>query len=261
MAGITIEELDKAARDIERISVFIGERRDWIVGDGGDAQAAAIQDGARALAKLLVDLTGIEPDPECKIKLPPKLKSSTKISAARLSKFADFFRQLHSWFTSQSEAPIPENVETAVQRLHGSLALVHAAVESLLMPAVADEPPLPRPEDLLREIDDSPILEVDPNARLVLENSELSPLLQDFKGVMELSPAAKGKFEDFLAEQNLGFEGPELRRLHDKLLRWIEGIPLNHVLVIKVSGLSGKLNVYSSYQSKSGTTPEGKGEN
>jgi hypothetical protein len=261
MAGITIEELEKAARNIERISVFIGERRDWIVGEGGEPQAVAIRDGARALAKLLVDLTGTEPDPEFKIQLPPKLKTSAKVSATRLSKFAGFFGQLHSWFTSQNEAHISGELEPAVQRLQGSLALVNAAVDSLLTPTAADEPPPLRPEDLLGEIDDSPVWEVDPNARLVLENSDLNPLLQNFQGVMELSPEAKRRFEDFLAQQNLSFEGPEIRRLHDRLLKWIEGIPLNHVLVIKLSGLSGKPNVYSSYKPKTGTTSDGKGDN
>ena len=116
------------------------------------------------------------------------------------------------------------------------------------------------PFQMLGEIDDAPVLEVDPNARLMLENSELKPLLQSFKGVTELSPVAKGKFEDFLATQNVSFEGPELRRLHDKLLKWIEGIPLNQILVIKLSGLSGKANVYASYQSKADADAQGKGD-
>jgi hypothetical protein len=260
MAGITIEELEKATRNVERISVFIGERRDWIVGDGGESHAVTIQNHTRALAKLLVDLTGVEPDPEFKIKLPKKLTSSTKISAARLAKFSDFLGQLHSWFTSQDEAQMPEDCEAAVQQFHGSLAQVNAAVESLLMPTVADEPLPLKPEDLLGEIDDSPVLEVDPNARLMLENSELKPLLQSSKGVMELSPEAKSKFGDFLATQNVSFDGPELRRLHDRLLKWIEGIPLNQVLVIKLSGLSGKANVYASYQSKSDAGAQRKGD-
>jgi hypothetical protein len=260
MAGITIEELEKATHNVERISVFIGERRDWIVADGGEEHAVAIQDRTRALAKMLVNLTGVEPDPEFKIKLPPKLTSSTKISAARLSKFSDFLEQLSSWFDSQDDTPMPENCEAAVQHLHGSLALVNAAVESLLSPTVADEPPPPKPEDLLGEIDDSPVLEVDPNARLVLENSELKPLLQTFKGVTELSPAAKSRLGDFLAKQNVSFEGPDLRRLHDKLLKWIEAIPLNQVLVVKLSGLSGKPNVYASYKSKADAKTQGEGD-
>jgi hypothetical protein len=261
MADITIDELEKAARNIERISVFIGERRDWIVGEGGESQATAIQDGARALATMLAEHTATQPDPDFKIKLPPKMEPSAKISATRLSKFADFLGELQSWFTSQNETAMPENCEAAVQTIYGSLALVNAAVERLLMPAVAEEPAPPKPEDLVGEIDDSPVLEVDPHARLILEDHELKPLLQSFQGVTELTVHTKERLEAFLAEQNITFEGNELRRLHDKMLKWIEGTPLNQILVVKLSGLSGKPNVYSSYQPKGGApaTDEGDG--
>jgi hypothetical protein len=252
MADITIEEFEKAARNIERISAFIGERRDWIVGEGGEEQANAIQNGTRALAKMLVEHTGTEPDPDFMIKLPPKLEPSAKISAGRLSKFAEFLEQLQSWFTSQDEAEMPEDCDAAVQAIHGSLALVNAAVESLLAPVVAEEPPPPKADDLLGEIDDAPVLEVDLNARLVLEDHELKPLTQTFQGVTELTVHAKKVLEAFLGEQDVTIEGHELRRLHDKLLKWIEGTPLNQTLVVKLSGLSGKPNVYSSYQPKGG---------
>jgi hypothetical protein len=252
MADITNEELEKAARNIERISAFIGERRDWIIGEGGEEQANTIRDRARALATMLAEKTGTQPDSEFMIKLPPKLEPSAKISANRLSKFADFLGELQTWFTSQNENAMPEDCETAVQKIHGSLALVHAAVESLLIPVVAEEPPPPKPEDLVGEIDDAPVLEVDLNARLILEDHELKPLTQTFQGVTELSTHAKESLEKFLAEQNVTIEGHELRRLHDKLLKWIEGTPINQVLVVKLSGLSGKPNVYSSYQPKGG---------
>ena len=88
MAEITIQELEKAASNIERISSFIGERRDWIVGDGGEEQAIAIKGSVKALAKALVDLSGVEPDPEFMIKLPPKLEPSAKISAARACQYS-----------------------------------------------------------------------------------------------------------------------------------------------------------------------------
>ena len=83
MAVITIGELEKAARNVERISVFIGERRDWVVGEGGEEQANAIRDHARSLATMLVENTGAQLDPELEIKLPPKLEPSATISAAR----------------------------------------------------------------------------------------------------------------------------------------------------------------------------------
>jgi hypothetical protein len=253
MADITVDELEKAARNIERISAFIGERRDWVVGEGGEEQANVIRDKARTLATMLAEKTGTQPDPEFVIKLPPKLEPSAKISATRLSKFADFLGELQAWFTSQNEDAMPEDCEAAVQTIHGSLALVNAAVENLLLPVVAEEPPPPKPEDLVGEIDDAPVLEVDLNARLMLEDHELKPLTQTFQGVTELSNHAKESLEKFLAEQNVTIEGHELRRLHDKLLKWIEGTPLNQSLVIKLSGLSGRPNVYSSYQPKGGT--------
>jgi hypothetical protein len=252
MAEITIQELEKAASNIERISSFIGERRDWIVGEGGEEQAIAIKGSVKALAKALVDLSGVEPDPDFMIKLPPKLEPGAKISAARLSKFLAFLDQLRDWLSSQDDPELPEDSEQAVQQIHGSLALVIAAIESLLAPPVVEEPPPPRPEDLVGAIDDAPVLEVDVNAKLILEDRELKPLTQTFQGVTELTVDAKKILEDFLTEQNVTIEGHELRRLHDKLLKWIEGIPLNQVLVVKLSGLSGKPNVYSSYQPKNG---------
>jgi hypothetical protein len=36
------------------------------------------------------------------------------------------------------------------------------------------------------------------------------------------------------------------------MLKWIVGIPIGQVLVIKLSGLTGKPNVYSSYQPRGG---------
>jgi DNA-binding transcriptional regulator/RsmH inhibitor MraZ len=252
MADITNEELEKAARNIERISAFIGERRDWIVGEGGEEQANVIRDHAKTLATMLAESTGTQPDSDFKITLPSKLEPSAKISATRLSKFADFLGQLQTWLDSQNEVAVPEDAEDAVQKVYGSLTLVCAAVDSLLRPPVAEEPPPPKPDDLVGEIDDLPVLEVDLNARLVLENHELKPLLQTFQGVTELTVHTKKILEDFLAEQNVTIEGHELRRLHDKMLKWIEGTPQNQTLVVKLSGLSGKPNVYSSYQPKGG---------
>ena len=65
--------------------------------------------------------------------------------------------------------------------------------------------------------------------------------------------------DGFLTKQGVKIEGHDLRRLHDKMLKWIEGIPIGQVLVIKLSGLTGKPNVYSSYQPK-GRIPVKDGE-
>jgi hypothetical protein len=252
MSEITVEELEKAARNIERISAFIGERRDWIVGEGGEADATAIRGSARSLATKLIEKSGVDPDPDLKLEFPPKLEPTAKISAARLSKFADFLDQLQAWFSTQNDAEIPEGCSAAVQSVHTALAQVCAAIDSLLTLVKTPETPPPKVDDLIGEIDDLPVFDVDLNARLVLEDLELKPLLQTFKGVTELTVGAKETLEKFLAKQNVTIEGHDLRRLHDKMLKWIEGIPLGQVLVIKLSGLTGKPNIYSSYQPKGG---------
>lgn len=146
-----------------------------------------------------------------------------------------------------------------MQEIHGALALVCAAVDSILAPVQPQDAPPPTVDDLIGEIDDSPVLEVDSSARLVLENHELKPLLQTFKGVTELTAYAKKTMDDFLATQKVELEPDEMRRLHDKLLKWIEGTPLHQVLVIKLSGLSGRPNVYSSYQPKGGVAVQDDG--
>ena len=252
MSDITIEELEKAAKNIERISAFIGERRDWIVGDGGESKATAIRGSARALVEKLAEESGIEPDPDLKLTFPQKIEPSAKISAARLARFGDFLDQLQAWFYSQNDAEFPENSGEAVQSVHAALAHVCAAVDSLLTPVKTPETPPPKDDDLIGEVDDSPVLEVDTTARLLLEDHELKPLTQTFQGVRELTIGAKQTLDEFLAKQNVKIEGHDLRRLQDRMLKWIEGVPLGQVLVIKLSGLTGKPNVYSSYQPKGG---------
>jgi hypothetical protein len=252
MAEITIEELDKAARNIARISTFIGERRDWTVGDGGEAMAHEISANSRALTRILVRTTGTEPDPEFEVTMPPKLEPSSEISALRLAKFSKFLSQLRRWFTSQGVGVMPEGCTDVVQTIHGSLTLVTAAVDSLQKNAFGGSTSSLQTDGFHGEIGGSSVYEVDPHARLVLENDEMRPLLQTFQGVTELTEEAKEILGDFLAEQKIEFDPHELRRFQDKLLKWVEGIPLHQVLVIKISGLFGRPSLYSSYQPKNG---------
>ncbi|MCJ7755933.1 MAG: hypothetical protein MUP13_15335, partial [Thermoanaerobaculales bacterium] len=180
MSNITREELEKAASNLGRVSAFIGERRDWIVGEGGESKAIAIRGSARLLAIKLAEKSGVDPDPDLSLKFPPKLTPNAKISAARLSKFADFLNQLQEWFSAQNDVKFPEGSSEAVQSVHGALAHVSAAVESLLVRMKTPRDLPPKVENLIGEIDDLPVLEVDPKARLILEVNELKPLVQKF---------------------------------------------------------------------------------
>lgn len=258
MAEIAIQELDKAARNLERVAGFLGERRSWIVGEGGEPDATNVRDAASTLAKLITDVTAIRLDLASKPKPPPKLEPSAKVSAVRLSKFADFLNQLLAWFASQKEAGMPPEGEALMRSILGSLGVIKTSAESMLGPkAPPPPPPPPSADDLMGEIDRNPVAEVDPAAQLVLEVKPTMPLLQTFKGVTELTVEAKQALDDFLTSQAVEIEKFERRRLQDKLLRWIEGIPEGQVLVVKLSGLTGKPQAYSSYKPKKSVTGAG----
>ncbi|MCG6947704.1 MAG: hypothetical protein LJE93_02155 [Acidobacteria bacterium] len=250
MAGITIDELEKAARNIERISTFIGERRDWKVGDGGETMATAIRARAGALAEILAEKIGEDPDPEIQVDLPPKLAPAAEISADRLAKFDQFLGQLTGWFAAQEPAKAPGDCREAIHSIHSSLALMCRVTDDLLESMAADEPMPAIAGRYVDGIGSSQDLKIDPSARLVLEDTENKPLLQTFKGISELTDETKDLLGDFLASQSIELEPDDLRRLHDRLLKWIEGVPLNQVLVVKASGLYGKPSIFSSYQPK-----------
>jgi hypothetical protein len=58
------------------------------------------------------------------------------------------------------------------------------------------------------------------------------------------------KLDDFFDEQGLELNSHERRRLYEKVQRWIESTPNKRVLVLRMSGLSGKPDVVSSFQPK-----------
>jgi len=268
-----------ASRNLERMSGFIGERRGWLLGTGGEMVAAYARKTTASLAEGIVELTAGRIEPPSSVQQPPELEPSAKISADRLSKFADFMDQLRQWFALHGDAELPAESDDIVQSMQASLAVTSEALQLLLgpavpettskkepifaaeestsapmdeIPAIAKAPPLEaavEPEPLTSN-DLGPVAEVDRNARLILENTDLCPLLQEFKGVVELTIEAKKQLREFIATQGIEFGDYETHRLHDKVLHWLEATPADRVLVIKISGLYGKPTAYSSYQPK-----------
>ncbi len=54
---ITVEELDKASRNVQRLFEFIGERRDWVLASDAEEAAASFAEAARSLSAVISDLT------------------------------------------------------------------------------------------------------------------------------------------------------------------------------------------------------------
>ena len=249
---ITVEELEKASHNVQRLFGFIGERRDWILASDAEDAASALAEAARSLAAVVNNLTGSDDPEEPDVRQPARLEPSGRVTAGRLIKFTDFIDQLRTWFSSHDGATLPEGSDSFVGSLHASLAGAIEAIEQLLGPspgagAATATGTGAEPEPLISG-DLGPVAEVDMSARLELDNIASRPLLQVFRGVTELTPAAVSMIDRFFTKQGIELEGPEKRRFHDKALKWIKGTPEGQMLVVRLSGLSGKVEAYSSYK-------------
>ncbi len=243
---ITVEELEKAAHNVQRLAEFIGERRDWILASDAEQAARSLAEAAQSLTAVIAKLSLSDDLEDTKIRQPARLSPSGRVTAPRLTKFAEFIDQLRQWFAAHDGATLPEGSDRAVRSIHAALAGAFAAVEQLRGPSIATEP---APEPLVSG-DLGPVADVDMTARLVLEDTAARPLLQIFRGVTELTPEAMTMVDGFFAKQGIVLQGAERRRFQDKALKWIKGTPDGQVLVVRLSGLSGKAEAYSSYRPK-----------
>lgn len=258
---ITTMELDKAAHNLERLSEFVGVRCRWTVATGGASAAEDARKATEAIAEIIGEMTGGDIATPVGVKQPPELEPAGEVSAGRLTRFAEYLDQLRRWFESHSGTELPSGSEDATRSIQRSLAVTGDALRLLLNPEARKPDPKPQatvepdpelldaiePEPLTRD-DLGPVAEVDTEARLILDHTRQKPLLQKFKGMLGLTPKTRDLLDAFIKEQGMELNSHEIRRLREKVQRWIELTPNGRVLVLRVSGLFGKPDVYSSFQ-------------
>jgi hypothetical protein len=282
---ITIQELEKVSRNLERLAEFIGARRGWTLASGDKTAATYAREAAESLSKEIAGMTDGEIELPSSFNQPSLLEPSGRVSAKRLSKFADFIVQLQQWFASHKNINLPAGSEESIRSIQGSLGGTSDALGLLLESAVLETisttrstvgaaesssaPTIDHPfavnvsqpeaadgPEPLTSVDLGPVADVDRDARLILDHTKELPLLQNFQGVAELTVEAEEQLDSFLAEQGVELGEYETHRIHDKVLRWIEAAPTGNVLTIKISGLFGKPEAYSSYQPKESMPPD-----
>ncbi len=252
---ITLQELEKAAKNTARLSEFLAARRTWTLGGGAKEALAATRDAANNFGEYLTALmtarqiTSVE-----SIQAPPAPLPAAVMESARIEKFSDFLRQLKKWFVNHGDTPFPAEGYETLRSIQASLATTYWAAASLIE-AVDAAGSATHPA----AVDFGPVVEVDREARLILENTEERPLLHEFKGVVELTAEAKKLLDNFFAKHEIDLGAYEKRRLQDKVLRWIEGTPEGQVLIFKISGLHGRPEPYASYRQKAKKVEEGQG--
>ena len=243
---ITSQELEKAARNIGRISEFIAARRSWALASGADEALSATREAADSFGEYLTALmTARQIRSIDEVQPPPEPLPPATMDATRLARFTEYLGQVRQWFINHGDSTLPSEGHEVVRSIQASLAATCWAAEALLAAAEAT------PVDAHKVAADfGPVVDVDREARLILQDTEAIPLLQEFKGIVELTEEAKGLLEGFFEKNEIDLGAFEKRRLQDKVLRWIEGTPEGQVLVFKISGLHGRAEPYASYQPK-----------
>ncbi len=250
---ITPEEITKAAHNLGRLAQFVGARRHWTVTEGGLLPAEKARKAGKVISEVIYRISGGDIAVPKGVELPPALEPADEISVDRLARFADYLDQLRRWFLGRSSSQLPSGLEDHAQSIQRSLAATDKAL-SLLLEGMPLEPeakpkkaPLSGPPPLTRP-DLGTVVEVNRDARLILDHTWQKPLLQKRGNITELTPETVKKLDTFFDEQGLELNSHEKRRLYEKVQRWIESTPNQRVLVLRMSGLSGKPDVVSSFQ-------------
>jgi hypothetical protein len=255
--NITSSEIAKAARNLERLADFIGVRRRWTVGETGRASAKTARKAGEAIGEVICRISEGKIATPIGVEQPSELEPAGEVSSARLARFAYYLDQLRRWFEDHSGARLPPGMEDHARSIQRSLAATDEALQLLLDEKAPKPEPEPEPQEApfnepeqLTRADLGPVAEVDPDARLVLDHTWQKSLLQKRGNMMELTPETVKKLDTFFSEQGFVLNSHEKRRLYEKVQRWIEATPNKRVLVLRVSGLSGKPDVLSSFQPK-----------
>lgn len=251
------ELLAKAAHNAARLEEFFVAHRDWRAGPAGVASLQALRDALeRALVgglRPLLERHGVEeprggPD-WCVTPLPPG-----ELEPERVHRFGVFVQQLGDWFITLPEVQVSARGGELLAALACALSGTAAAVEQMLAAggqvASPPAPPAPEPSPALPTPRPARMTDAARQARLVLEDAEATPVLQTFKGAVELTFDAQQALTRFLEEAGVTFDSYQRNNLDRKVLQWVRATPHGSVLVIRVGDLNGAPEPFPTYAVK-----------
>lgn len=278
---LTTAELEKAARNLERIEAYLAPRSRWTL---DPAQLPTLQALRRTVARLHDrfqppataqqaapqrgdrEVTALEPD---------------GLDADQITGFAGFLDRLDRWLEASAAVPPATGATELVARIQGSLEASGRALAAIAgepepvaapsppaapfaaapPPATAAPPPPARPTagrsaGTAAVIDDvfagvprpkQPGVPA-PVEQIALTASDSDPM---FRWVgpedVELTPRARERIEQLFASQGITFFRYQLENFASEVRRRIKTAPEGHVLVIKVRDIGGERKPFLSY--------------
>ena len=250
--AIQAEMLQRTSKNLERLRDYFEARIRWTIPQEAQSGIAALHITLKTVLSVVLGpmlaRNGIEPNHAVTYRRVEQIAPDT-FESDRIKRFSGFLEQLSDWFmahggdtTSPADRQLLERifriVEATCLAVEGGLK--HNKIE--FTPQYA--PPPPR-EPKITEVEGGNIL-----ARLVLEDTEETPVLWEFRGEIELHYEAKQALHAFLKEAGLKYSSYELTKLENKVLQWVKGQPHGYVLVIKISTMHDKREPYATYSKK-----------
>lgn len=253
-------KLVKANGNVKKLCEFLTARREWVLppeasASGSELRAAAA--GVGTQLRRLMEHCGAEP-----VEPPSPPDTSVGVGThdnARLQRFAGFLRDLETWFAAQTDAPTDPEGVGALQKMDAHIVclldLFDSETRSSGPPQESADPstggpPIdsPKPGGSGRS-GASVDLEGVPR-QLVLDDTEERPLVQEFRGISELTPLCEKLADDFLDAWKIELSYYNRKKFLERLLRWISSAPDGQVLVIKMKTAEEPYEPYPSYVSR-----------
>jgi len=246
-----VEKLAKANRDVKKLCEFFAARRSWTLAPGSGATGSDLATAATEIdARLrgLIESSGSQPDTPAE----PEAEALPvgTFDDGRLSRMTVFLRELDIWFAAQDIATDSPAGLSELKQMQARLACIAALVRAVSRTADVH----PTTGDV--STDDGvaaasgaaprPIPEGAP-LQLVLDDTDETPMIQEFQGIQELTPDCKQAVDDFLAAWGLNISYIKRKKLLERLLRWISSAPEGHVLVMKMKTAEEPFEPYPNY--------------
>jgi len=253
-----VEMLAKANRDVKKLCEFFAARRNWTLAHFADVSGknlAAATTKIDERLKGLIAKSGSQPDPPAKPDV--ELLPAGVFDDGRLSRMTDFLRDLDTWFAAQDLATGSREVLSELKEMQARLACIAGLIRTVSATADAQAPSEPATDGGVRATaagdasgGSSPTVPEGVPRQLVLDDTDETPMIQDFQGITELTDECKQAVDGFLAAWGLETSYIKRKKLLERLLRWISSAPEGHVLVMKMKTAEAPFEPYPSYISR-----------
>ena len=267
---LTVDELEKAARNLERIESYLVSRTTWSVPPASrDAIASSRRsiDGLAARTRAWAPAGTLDP-PEAEPAPPPDGLPQDSLDSDQLAGFASFLERLDRWFASTNASP-PEGTdpESPAARLSRSVEAVQRALA-----LIAGDPAPARTDDDHTAVAAGrragPAAVVDdvyagaprrdseavaaPPKQIAFTSAEPEPMFRwvDAENI-ELTALARERIEELFADQGVAYFRYQLENFAEEVARRVRNAPEGHVLVVKVRDIGGERKPFLSYVAES----------